>query len=767
MLISISDTPNNERGPRHTRSILAAIHHASSRHDPVSLIFARHADVVGLFCRVPDEFGGLVRRQFHAKYPDSSVEALPEEALALPTEHQAWTLRLQLRPDIFPIVRYQQFHEATGEELDDPVGGILQSLSDKPSGVQASIEITVIPAPRRRINRAQSAIAKLTRPFFRSHRFIARRYALLASSTRPADRLLAWCLAKLFARRTEERLLDDELSKTASRMHDSEKELQAASHKLGQHLFEVELTLTASAPPDRATQAQKKLVEMAAVLNKFTAPRFATFRVSQIEQNLNLSKRNQRFSFLLSDEEIATIWHPPTKGVRDTSVQATHSRRFEPPAELPLNKREGAADDVCELGRLSFQDRNDRFGIRTEDRFRHLFVCGKTGNGKSTVLYNAIVSDIQQDRGVAVVDPHGDLAESVLASVPSFRTNDVILIDPADLAFPVSINPLDVDRSMANLACDGMVSTFRKVFGTGSHTPRLEDILWNTVLALMLAGDSTLLDILRMFGPDERFRQQIVSRVSNPVVRNWWQTTFPKLQSIRGEDPFASVENKLRQLLTNPVIRNIVAQPRTRVDFREAMDSGKIVIVNLSKGKLGERTSSFLGSLVVTQMQLAAMSRADVSETVRRPFYFYVDEFHNVATSSFASILSEARKFKLGLCLATQFLDQVDEATLEAVFGNVGSMLVFAVGPNDADVLAEQLGGRVTASDLVALPKYRAYVRLMIDGESPPAFSMQTIEPAAAGSPERGMIVREQSRRRYAKKVDTVERHVASTLAST
>jgi hypothetical protein len=415
---------------------------------------------------------------------------------------------------------------------------------------------------------------------------------------------------------------------------------------------------------------------------------------------------------------------------------------------------------------VTFQQRDDRFGIRTEDRFRHFFIAGKTGNGKSTVLYNAIVSDMRAGHGVAVVDPHGDLADSVLAAVPGFRTNDVILIDPADLAYPVSINPLDVEPAMADLACDGMVSTFRKVFGTGAHTPRLEDILWNTVLALMLAGESTLLDVLRMFGPDDRFREQTLQRVDNPVVRNWWQATFPKLQSLRGEDPFASVENKLRQLLTNPVIRNIVAQPRSRVNFREAMDAGRIVIVNLSKGKLGERTSSFLGSLIVTQMQLAAMSRADVPEADRRPFYLYVDEFHNVATSSFASILSEARKFKLGLCLATQFLDQVDDVTLEAVFGNVGSMLVFAVGPNDADVLAEQLGGSVKACDLIALPKYRAYVRLMIDGVSKPAFSMETIEPAGCENPERGVIVREQSRRRYSAPLDTVERHISSTLAS-
>lgn len=771
MLLSISDTPGNKRGPRHTRSILAAIHHASSRRASVSLIFARYNDLVGLFCRVPEELSGLVRRQFHAKYPDSTIDVLSEDEFLPPLGHTTWNLCLQLRPDIFPLLRYQQFHEATDDEVDDPVGGILQSLTGDSNSIQASIEMALVPAARRRIDRARSTVNNLTRPFFRSHHFMARRYALLASSPQRWPRVLGRGMSGLLARQRSERFSDDELTKTASRMHDSEKELQAAAHKLGQHLFEVQLTLTASAQASQADKARSKLLEMAAVLNKFIVPRFATFQISTINNKTRHSRRGHKFGFLLSDEEIATVWHPPTKSVRDTSIQATHSRRFEPPAELPLKKRdENLVDsDICELGKIAFQSRTDRFGIRTEDRFRHLFICGKTGNGKSTILYNSIVSDMQNGNGLAVVDPHGDLAESLLNAVPSFRTNDVILVDPADLEYPVSINALDVEPAMADLACDGVVSTFRKVFGTGTHTPRLEDILWNTVLALMLAGGTTLLDILRMFGPDDRFRSQVLQRVSNPVVRNWWQTTFPKLQSLRGEDPFASVENKLRQLLTNPVIRNIVAQPKSRINFRSAMDDGKIIIVNLSKGKLGERTSSFLGSLFVSQMQLAAMSRASLAESERRPFFLYVDEFHNVATTGFASILSEARKYKLGLCLATQFLDQVDDLTLQAVFGNVGSLMVFAVGPHDAQVLAEQLSGNVNATDLIALPKYRAYLRLMIDGLSKPAFSMETIEPAAISSiktanTNRAAIVRQQSRRQYSQPQATIDEAVEKSL---
>lgn len=761
MLASISDTPANERGPRHMRSILAAIQHASSRKQPVSLIVGRHSQQVGLYCRFPESLHSLIQGQFQAKYPDCTIELLDEDALSCPTEYETWSMNLHLRPDLFPILRYQQFEDVIHNEVDDPIGGVLQTMAPDSGDLRSMLELTLLPVHERRRQRAQSAVERLARPFFRKHRRLARWYALAVSHPRQLPRLLANVLGFCFAYRNEERfVVDEELNKTSSRMHDNEKDLQAASVKLGQHLFEVRLGLTVHAPANQKVAAIRKLNEMAAVLNKFTEPRLGLFRSSVISDNRQPLPLKR--GFLLSDEELATIWHLPTRSVRDVSLHSVHSRRLEPPVDLPLKEKE---PEICELGRVAFQERRDRFGIRPTDRFRHAFIVGKTGNGKSTVLSNAIISDMRTGEGLAVVDPHGDLAETVLSAVPNERTNDVILIDPSDTAFPVSINPLDVEPRMTDVACDGVVSTFRKVFGTGTHTPRLEDILWNTVLALMQAGNCTILDMLRMYDIEESFRRDVLARITDPVIRNWWQVTFPRLRSLRGEDPFASVENKLRQLLTNSVIRNMVSQPKGRVDFRAAMDAGKIVIVNLSKGKLGERTSAFLGSLLVTQLQLATMSRAAIPETDRRPFYLYVDEFQNVTTDSFSVFLSEARKYKLGLSLATQFLDQVEPKTLQAVFGNVGSLLAFAVGPNDAEILAGQLTGQVTAADLIALPKYRACIRLMIDGVSCPAFTMDTIEPTSTGT-DRSEIVRQQSRRQYAQPVATVQHRIQESFLS-
>lgn len=746
MLIAVSDTPSNERGPRHTKAILTAINRALPRRSPVSFYYGVHAGAVGLFVRFPDRLASLIKGQFHAKYPDCQIDSLSGNALNSGDGHDTWSIQLRLSPELFPLVRYQQYEDAVQAEIDDPVGGLLQVLAPGADSLRSIIELTVIPASRRRIRSAEHAVELLTtRAIFREHRRVAEWYAEAVSSRHRTVRLTARMFAALFARKKMERISSDELEKSSSRLHDSEKDLQAAAVKLGHHLFETRLTITVTAAAEHSELAIQRLREIASVLNKFTIPRLATWKLSRIQKNQERQRRRDR-AFLLSDEELATFWHLPTKGVRDAQRQVTVWRRREPPAELPLKERE---PDVCELGQVAFQERSDRFGIRTEDRFRHLFLVGKTGNGKSTVMLNAIVSDMQAGRGVAVVDPHGDLADAVLASVPSQRTNDVILIDPSDLEYPVSLNPLDVKPADAALACDGMVATFDKVFGTGTHTPQLNDILWNTTLALMLAGGATLVDILRLIGPDEAYRADVLSRVTDPMVLQWWETEFPLLKARQGRDgdPFASLKNKLRQLLTTPVIRNMLSQPVSRVNFRRAMDEGKILIVNLSKGKLGEKTSSFLGSLIVTQLQLAAMSRANIPEANRRPFFLYVDEFHNVATSSFTSILSEARKFKLGLCLATQFLDQIDEQTLAAVFGNVGSLMVFAVGPNDAEILATQLGGNVTAADLVALPKFHAYLRLMIDGVSKPAFSMETITPQPLVDRTRSDIVRHQSRR--------------------
>ena len=348
--------------------------------------------------------------------------------------------------------------------------------------------------------------------------------------------------------------------------------------------------------------------------------------------------------------------------------------------------------------------------------------------------------------------------------VPRHRTNDVVLFDAGDRDFPVAFNPLDCRRpEQRPLVASGVVSAFKKLYGD-SWGPRLEHILRNALLATLDQPGASLVTVLRLLN-DAGYRRTIVPRISDPVVRSFWQHEFSKWKPNFQAEAAAPIQNKIGQFLSHPVLRAIVAQPRSSIDLRDIMDNGRILIVNLSKGRIGEDASTLLGSLLVTELQLAAMSRADTPESQRSDFFCYVDEFQNFATQSFATILSEARKYRLSLTIANQYLAQMDEQTMEAVFGNVGSLLAFQVGARDAETIAEQLGADVAPADLMNLPKYTAYIRLLIDGMPSRPFSMATLLVAPKRTDlRRGEIIRRTSRQRYARPAARVRGEVERTF---
>jgi hypothetical protein len=348
--------------------------------------------------------------------------------------------------------------------------------------------------------------------------------------------------------------------------------------------------------------------------------------------------------------------------------------------------------------------------------------------GKSTLLENMIFSDIQAGKGVGVVDPHGDLADAVLNFVPSHRTNDVVLFDPSDRDYPVAFNMLEnIDPALNTIVCSGLVGIFKKIYGE-SWGPRLEHILRNTILSLLEYPNTTMLGIPRVL-QDRDYRGKVVRKIKDPIVKSFWMNEFEKMDPKNRIEAISPILNKVGQFLSSPIIRNILGQPQSTLDLRFAMDHKKIIIVNLSKGKIGEDTSSLLGSMIITKFQLDAMSRANIPEKDRTDFYLYVDEFQNFATDSFATILSEARKYKLNLTMANQYIAQMPEEVRDAVFGNVGSILSFQVGFDDAEYLSGQYGEEVLPNDLVALSKYTAYSRLLIDGMPSKTFSFDTLPP--------------------------------------
>jgi len=372
-----------------------------------------------------------------------------------------------------------------------------------------------------------------------------------------------------------------------------------------------------------------------------------------------------------------------------------------------------------------------KFGIKSKDRTRHVYVIGKTGMGKSTLLENMAVQDIQNGEGLCFIDPHGKTADLLLEYVPKERVKDVIVIAPFDVEFPISFNVLEsVDPTKRHLVVSGLMSTFKKIW-VDAWSARMEYILTNTLLALLEAPGSTLLGVNKMLS-DKEYRKEVVSHIQDPSVKAFWVKEFANYTERMAAEAVPSIQNKVGQFTANPLIRNMIGQPKSSFDFREAIDSRKIIIINLSKGRIGDENMKLLGGLLVTKIYLAAMSRADVPDRVMKTlpnFYLYVDEFQNFANASFADILSEARKYKLNLTIAHQYIEQMDEIVSAAVFGNVGTMIAFRVGATDAEFLEKEFAPYFTIEDLVNLGFAQIYLKLMIDGLSSTPFSATTLPP--------------------------------------
>jgi len=386
--------------------------------------------------------------------------------------------------------------------------------------------------------------------------------------------------------------------------------------------------------------------------------------------------------------------------------------------------------EINYFAETDFRDEKRVFGIKREDRRLHMYILGRTGMGKTTLLLNMILNDVYGEEGLCFIDPHGDAVEKLLDYTPSSRVKDVIYFDPADTEHPIPLNVLgEVDQARKHLLVSNLISIFRKLYGEyWQH--RQEHILRNTLLALLEYKDkTTLLDVYKML-TDSRFRKEVLKDIKDPVVKSFWENEFPKyLYQFKGE-ALAPIQNKLGAFLTVPLVRNIVCQKESRLNFREIIDQGRILLVNLAKGKLGEDICSFLGSLIVTKLQLASLSRIDIPEEKRRDFYLYLDEFQNfVVPETFESILSEARKYRLCLILSHQYIGQLSESLRKAIFGNVGTIIVFPVGPENGEFLEKEFYPVFKRHDLIAHDKYHIYLKLAIDGKTSKPFSACSLAP--------------------------------------
>ncbi|MBI2473521.1 type IV secretion system DNA-binding domain-containing protein [Candidatus Uhrbacteria bacterium] len=415
-------------------------------------------------------------------------------------------------------------------------------------------------------------------------------------------------------------------------------------------------------------------------------------------------------------------------------------------------------NEVNYFAKTNFRNQMTKFGIKTDDRRRHVYVIGKTGMGKTTLLENFILSDIYAGHGCCYVDPHGDTAEKLINYIPSWRLNDVVYFNPADMDYPVGFNILEaVSERHKHLVASGMMGVFQKIW-ENMWSSRMEYILNNTILALLDNPGQTLLGINRMLS-DADFRKRIIGNVKDPVVRQFWLKEFASYNDKYAQEAVAPIQNKIGQFLSATVIRNIVAQVKSSINVREIMDSEKIFIINLSKGRIGEDNSRLLGGLLITKIQLSAMERVDTPEKERKDFYLYVDEFQNFAVESFASILSEARKYRLCLTMAHQYIAQLTEEVRDAVFGNVGTIITFRVGSPDAVFMEAEFMPRFTPEDIINLPKFNVYLKLLIEGVTSQPFSAMTLSPIAQVTHSEEKVIK-ISRERYAKPRAEIEEKI-------
>ncbi len=426
-------------------------------------------------------------------------------------------------------------------------------------------------------------------------------------------------------------------------------------------------------------------------------------------------------------------------------------------------------DIITVFAKTNFRNKEVPFGIKTDDRRRHMYLIGKTGMGKTTLMENMVIQDIRNGHGVAFLDPHGDSIQRILDSIPSSRVNDVIYFNPSDLDYPVAFNILEsVDQKYKHLVASGLMGVFTKIWAN-LWSARMEYILNNTILALLDSPGNTLLGITRMY-VDKKYRKKIVDNVKDPMVRAFWTDEYANYNEKYRTEAIAPIQNKVGQFLSSGIIRNIVGQPKSTIDLREVMDKQKILVVDLSKGKVGEDNSALLGAMIVTKLQLAAMSRTDIPETERKDFYLYVDEFQNFATDSFATILSEARKYRLNLIVGHQYIGQLvqerNTKVRDAIFGNVGTLVVFRIGAEDAEFLVKEFEPIFTEVDIVNLPKYQILLKLMINGVASDPFSATTLSPNPNFITGNGDKTIKVSRERYANPVTEVEEKISRWMGA-
>lgn len=696
----------------------------------------------------PRSLQSFVEGQIYAQYPTVQIHQASEDYTEHERDHSVtYTTEMTLTASEFlPIKTFQTFEV-------DPLAGITGTLAKLEStGEELWIQVLAKPVEDswqieadHWISRLREGSASILPSVGGSMRWLG---GLFAALWRPPEEGLAGGKGPEISERNKTRIAEAEKKAT----------------KLG---YEVKIRLAYLG--ENQTNAKLRMQALVGTFKQFNSTNlngFKPIKAAYGKEFLEKYRRRAFFGegFILNIEELASVFHLPHTNVETPNIVWASAKTAEPPSKLPVLTGSDTNDDqISAFGVTNFRGINHQFGMLRYDRSRHVYIIGQTGAGKSGLLELFALSDIFHNQGYAIIDPHGDFAINNMKFIPGSRLNDVVYFNPADTAYPLGFNPLEVTNpnQKTNISSE-VIGVLKRMFGD-SWGPRLEYILRYTILALLDRPETTMLDITRML-TDKNFRKETLGYCRDTVVLQFWNVEFASWNDKFVAEAVAPVLNKVGAFTANPIIRNIIGQPKSTFNIRQIMDEGKILIVNLSKGLIGEDNAAILGSFLVTKIQLAAMSRSDIPDIRdRRPFYLYVDEFQNFATDSFATILSEARKYGLNLTVANQYISQMNETVRDAVFGNVGTMISFRVSADDAPILAKQFEPNFEAVDLLQMHNRNFVINMVIGGEKTPAFSARTLElpPSQA---DNTLHIIEHSRRMYSRSREDVEKEINAAI---
>jgi hypothetical protein len=698
---------------------------------------------------VPKDLQSFVEGQIYSQYPTVQIHAAEEDYVSHERRHSVvHTGEISLTgPEFLPIKTFQSFEV-------DPLAGITGTLAKLEStGEELWIQVLVRPIADDWHKGSENWISSLRsgNPF-----------GMLTGGGGLDFRWIGTFFEALWKPPEEgESGKPKELSeRDKTRISEVEKK----ATKLG---YQVKIRLAYLGESESAAkQRMQALVGTFKQFNSTNLNGFKATKQSMKKEDLNEYK-SRLFTdkgFILNIEELASVFHLPHTNVETPNIVWASSKTAEPPAKLPVITGNDAIDEnISAFGVTNFRGINHQFGMLRYDRSRHVYIIGQTGAGKSGTLELFALSDIFHGHGYAIIDPHGDFAVNNMRFIPGSRVKDVVYFNPADTAYPLGFNPLEVtDPNQKTNISSEVIGVLKRMFGE-SWGPRLEYILRYTILALLDHPDTTMLDITRML-TDKKFRKEVLASCTDTVVLQFWNVEFASWNDKFQAEAIAPVLNKVGAFTANPIIRNIIGQPKSTFNIREIMDDGKILIVNLSKGLIGEDNAGILGSFLVTKIQLAAMSRQDIPNIEdRRAFYLYVDEFQNFATDSFATILSEARKYGLNLTVANQYISQMSDSVRDAVFGNVGTMISFRVSADDAPILSKQFEPNFESLDLLQMHNRNFVINMVINGEKTPAFSARTLNLPPAQADNSAVII-ENTRRVYSRSRADVEREISELV---